>query len=639
MSNKENQDNRVDIAEVFAAIRARFFLIICFGVVFLVIARSYAIYVAVPQFVAVSRFELTEHNGSAANLGNASGLAAIAGLSLPATATEANTMRDRILSLKFIEQIYDDAKFESDPVFNPALAEPSWKARVKAFMFGPVPPPEFADLDYLLAAKGELSQRMEFTVGENGIITIEVKHPISERAALVANTVVEGALNDVFERKRKEARESLSYFSDELLQVRSDLDNAAAALSDYAVRNNLQSADNLTRTSTQLSQIRSELAEARDTLFAVKSLSSIQADAFNPTLFAARQPISESIGFRRFFGWSPNPATWSKPMDAEIETAQRILADSIDLLEKNQVALEKLARAQGDEARELSRLERELEVQRTIYESVITQFEAQSLFAGFETASGRLIEKAIAPGGPREPKIMQLMLIGLGFGLMVGVGVSILLSSRSGVLYLGSSIKYAFNSSNAIDVKYGSLPKTSSAPLKAKTRDVFEDVVLSLNPASKTISVVTTGKQSIALQIASGIAKTQGSLGEKTAILDLSKFQKKETLDNATIEGVEGLISTEIENNVWMFNVRDFGDFLRRDRAKEILESLGERFDKVILVCPSIENRIAETILAILHSDEALVIAQKGRTGHEAVDRVRKLLNRAKHNEPLLLIL
>ena len=371
MTRRRNQEEEVDLAEIFAAVFYNWWIVVIVVISMIFLSAFYAFVVASPEYKASTRFEILEKNQRLNSLDQAADLASLAGINLPDSASEADALQDRILSRPFVDSIYDEADFFSDPVFNTFLGGTSWTKKAIYFISGKDLILEPTRNDYLVWAIDALADRMELVSGDNGIIELIVYHPDGERAAKIANIIVEKALLDIFTREQNEIRSSLSYFADELLNVRADLDAASAAVRDFAISNSIQSAEELARISSQLAQVRRDKQDIEKSLLAIDS---INDGKFVGSEFATKFPISTSPSFRRVLNLSGNPSVWKRPTEDEISNARDRFIEQIAFFESSLNTLEDRAQISGEKSLELSALNREVEVQQSIYQSVITQF-------------------------------------------------------------------------------------------------------------------------------------------------------------------------------------------------------------------------------------------------------------------------
>lgn len=632
------QSDEIDLGEVFGAVWHNLRIVAVSSFLVFVLSVYYAFAVATPEYQASTRFELLENDTGPA-LGQAAGLASLAGLSLPGTKSEAKSLADRILSRPFIASVFEDAGFAGDVVFNPELAEPGFLGKVKRFLLGPDEEDPLSKEDHYVAIIEELAERMQLLVRENGIISLIIRHPDPQRAADIANVIALRAIQDIFERKRSEDRASLEYFSGELLQVRADLDAANSAVRDFAVKNNLQSAEDLAKTSIQLSQLRRDLATLDQSLLALEDLQTIGAEAFDGPEFALKHSVSTTLSFRRLLGLSTQPIDWSLPQVSSIDRVENELNNQRTSLLGSLNALENRAISSGREALELATLQREVQVQQAIYESVITQFEAQSLFTGFEKASGRVIESAIPPHVPAKPKKLILAALGLILGGLLGVAISLVLSTRRGTLYGARALQDAFGLAQAFMMTLRLKGGDINAPLSKKQSVLFRDMLASMAEQSTKTLVLATRETRDLVRLTACLAKSASQLGDKVAILDLSGTGASLTSGHKqAVSEYTGLTKSPYLEGVDVFQM-DMPSLLKSAAdADKMLTYLTEAYGRVFVICPAPEQGIALSRFAAVFADSAIVLAERAKSRRSGIEKVQSVLSKSNISEPLLVV-
>lgn len=600
-----------------------------------ILSVYFAFFVAVPEYTASSRFELSAAEASSP-LSQAGGLASLAGLSLPATNSEADKLRDRILSITFVKDVFEAAEFRTDPVFNTYLAEPSTLSKVISFLLrqgGSVDP---SDYDIQVAAKESLRNRLNIEIAEYGIITLSVSHLDPKRASQVANVIVDHALADMLTRSKIATRASLDHYSSELLGVRARLDAANAAVRDYAISNNLQSAEVLSRTSSQLTQLRAEIAELEQLKHTIAGLADYQASDFEGDAFATLYPLATSIQFRRLFGWGNDPATWQYPTSSDITASLDANADQLRNLRQNLTLLQEQARASGNDALELQRLERDVAVQLSVYQSVISQFEANSIFSGFEQESGTIIEPALQPRRPSSPRKALLLALGLSLGFFGAFLVVFVRALKREKIFKAAEIIETYGIKSVWRVNRRSLPKLNGSALSQKELLTISDIKSGLSTNAKSVALLTPSAGNWAARIAFGLSQISATNAQTAAVIDLS---------NTTISGVtwqKSKAHPQLDCSEGYFGKVDLyrpSDLQHTDEALESLRKALSAYDKVFFICPPSSRGIALSVFATEISDQVVVVADKLKSYRAAIRSMTFSLATAGPKKTLLLLL
>ena len=636
MSQFAEQDDEIDLGELFAAVWYNWKIVSLAIAVSLLLAFYYVFEIAVPEYQASTRFELLDSSDSDPNLSQAASLAALAGISIPGSSSEADTLHDRILARPFIDSIFDKADFKSDPTFNVTLQDLSPVTQTLEFFLGFKEEKKLERNDYLVMTIEELRERLFVAPKDNGIIELTVIHPDGERAAQIANIIVEQTLLDIFERERSLTRDGLNYFADELLRVRADLDASNAAVRDYAITNNLQSAEELARTSAQLAQVRREIEEIEESISAIGAL---RLEPFSGHEFAQSHPVSTSLSFRRLLNLGGDPNDWQIPADDELMRAEeRLIAQKSQLISTFN-ALEERAKNSGAEALELAALRREVEVQQAIYESVITQFEARSLVSGFERASGRILETAIAPDEPSSPQEGLIIVLAIVLGIFAGIAVALIVSMRLGRLYSVRAVRESFALPGAQPLAASALAKIGPSELTPKQLISAQDLLVFLNENDKIFPVASTFSELLSARLALGLSKAASKIGGKSAILDLSG-QSFKTLNlgrDSTVEN--GVRKLEGFGKVDLLEAVETNSFLNAATCNEQLEGLCSIYERVFIVLPTPDKGTAISRRVSQSMDQLIILARLGKTTRSEADAIKLLYADPEVSDPLLVII
>lgn len=633
MAQLLDQDDEFDIHEVFSALWWNIRLIVGFTALFFAAAAYYAISVATPQYEASVRFELLESQQSGSPWGEAAGLATLVGLGFDSNSSKSDELQDRILSRPFVDSIFEVAEFETDPIFNKSLRDPGLLEDLETFFLGESKPRNLSRIDHLVEAIEVLEDRMQVSKAENGFVSLSILHPDPRRAANIANVIVEQALLDIFRREQEQTRSSLNYFGGELLKVRRDLDSASAAVRDYAISNNLQSPEELARSSSQLSQLRRDLNVVEESL---KALAEIEVGTFNGIDLADKFPIALSVSFRRLVGFGSDPVSWKRPSQERLVQAKANLESQKVTLASSFSALEARAKRLGIQALELATLEREVEVQRAIYESVITQFEARSLFSGFERASGRVIESAIPAKEPTSPKIGIVLVLGILFGVVFGCAFSLIMSAIRKTIFTKLAMEKTLEAIRTVDLKPRDIKLMSGKSSSARLT-FGEDLFVALPQECRSIAMISTTNAVPNAKIALEVAKVFSRVGRKTLILDLAGYdwEHGESLGSGAT-----MITSELRFDIEGTPVvapKSLKDYLVKSKVKEELQRHMTACDCVLVLLP--ETRFGSGVSSVVASevDASLVVACRGKTVRPELISVKSTLASSQAFGPILL--
>lgn len=639
MAQLELQSDEVDFVEIVSSVFNKIWLPLLFAIAGGAFFAWYSFNVVVPEYESSVRFELLSDERDAP-LGGLAALSQFAGIAGDDANGDVEQFEARILSRPFVNSIYEEAQFSDDPLFNTFLLSPTIFQRFKNFVLRRATISDPTEIDYLEDAKSEMAKRIFLSSDDSGFIELRLRHRNPGRAEFLANLFVRQALDDMFIRKRALNRESLNYFAEELLQVRKDLDDAVAAVSNYAIGNDIQSASILARTSTQLSQLRSRLHETSQAIAAYRDLLATTPGEFNGNSFAERWPVSVSLEFRRLISWPSVASNWELPSKASLLAGIRILEEQNTTLKRTLSSLEEQARNSGKDALELSKLEREVEVQSAIYEAAIEQFEAQSIFSGFQRDSGMIIEEAIPPRKAVSPKKTRMTVLGVLLGFIVGAALAILLSFRTGVVHGEKTLRALSKIKNAWSVQRRMIPATFDSRLSPANSRSLQNIYSSSGDSQASISIVPLIEDPRFLhRVAVSFARFAGDASAETSILDLSACNLSIGVGEVSDDDLLKYgTKTKISKQVNAFKLDSDGRFLNRSFALKLCEQLRPEHGRLIIVCPSPSKGYALVKAAGEVAETIVVLAETGRTTRPELDVMKRAVSEEKLDETLLMV-
>lgn len=633
MSEQAAREHELNLGELFALIAYNWRLVVASVCLTVSMLGFFAIFIATPEYEASTRFELLASDQGGSGLGQVSALTTIAGISFGSSSKEAKMLPDRILSRPFIASVADDAGLMTDPIFNPTLTDPSLFNRFKSAVFGTSDAKPTSTDDLYVLAVLALRERMQIIPSENGIIELTITHPVPDRAADIANIIVQQSLADILEREQKDIRDRLGYFAAELLEVRKSLDSASVSVRDFAIRNSMQSPEELARTSSRLSQIRREM-EAMDA--SVVALEQLLKPNFDGPSFAVDYPVAISLPFRRLLNLSGNPSEWVQPSPYQISGAISQLNAQRASLISSFNSLEALAKDAGEAALELSKLQRDVEVQKALYQTVITQFETQSLFSGYEKASGRIVETAIAPNRPASPKKVLLAVIAVALGLFLGVIGAVLLTVRRGTLYTHTALEQMFD--NAETLQFAPSIRAERNDIDRSYSVAGRELLASLQNTQKVVAVYPSVASELCEKLAVSVAKTAAANNETAAILDLSTNGLRVVSGQRDGPNDNAISQMTLEKGVDILSLRNGSTFLHKASAAEQLSDFRTRYDRLFVVLPNPQNETAISRLVIPLVDTVVVLGERAKSRRPAFEEIKSIAKRANISDLILMV-
>ncbi len=631
-------DDEIDLSEVFATLRSKTWLIAATAILGLVLATSYAFLGATPTFRADSTLVL-QSSSSAPNLGQLQGLSALAGLSLGSAGGDSDRLSDRIGARDFILGLSDQLGFADDPYFNRALRSPGFFDNLVAKLRGGgVKPMSQAEIKESIVEAFRKS--VDVSVSDSGVVKVSTSHEVAARAAEISNAVVNTALAQILEEKKNDSHALVEYLASELRQTQEDLDAATRAVEDFTVTSKLVSPEGLALVSSQLSDLR----QRRDQVIGYQSaLASIGEMAQSGTALDNAQinallndhPQANDPEFRRLLDWTGNSNLWVWPNTAQLADANNSVAQWRTDVDRQIAESESTVRNNATSAGQLAKLRREVTVQEAIYKALLQQFESQSVSGGFNGSPGTVYEVAVTPTKPSAPRKSVFALIGFVGGLVIGVIIAMISSARLGVLYSSRAIvdvlglrPWGRNLGRALSQKGKSTDLMLRRLNKNSIIEIDEVAVdLTRRNLSEIVLLSTTAgaaSRGLALYLTSSLAVT----GKKIALIDLSlSIPTSGLTKQETSEALQGLEGFKLEEGSTLLRPAQAHAF-NAMTLQEQLTLLRSEYAILIILTPTLPAGAAMVAAALGDADAAIITAKPGKSTRPVIERTQGVLAR-----------
>ncbi len=595
-----------------------------------------------------------------------------------AVETEAEVLKSRLLA----EKVATRLRLNADPEFNPALRSSAW-LRTPAFFDQKTLSTSALQRDALLE---RVQERLKVArVGMSYVITVSFSSRSPEKAAIIANAFTSAYLQQQLDAKSAAARRATDWLSSRLGSLRTEVTAAERAVERYKAANGLMTLtdsqggtmneEEVSNLSTQLASARSEMAEADARLATVKNQTARggRMDDLGEVLNA---PLVQELRKQRDDAdksiadlegrYGPRHPEMKKALrqraelDAQIQQEiARVIAnlklqsdvakgryDSIRAAVAN--AKTALAKSNGASV-ELKELERNLEAERTIYQSFLDRFKQTSVQDGIAQADSRLVSPAKVPLTAQFPnRTVSLLCAGLGSLIAGLLAVSVAEALEDGV-YTVDDIERLLGVTCL-----GAIPTTVLSPIDKVVDDPtssFTEAVRALRiglshtlPGASSLVTVTSalageGKTTTCICLGRVIAKAGApvvvvdcDLRRRTMNRHLATSPRLGLL-NVLTGGVQldDALICERATGLSLLPLGDGeeieGDIFFSPAMDQILESLGARFKMVILDAGPV-LMVAETTPLAARADAVLFIMRWGRTPVAAAQgALKRLLN------------
>ena len=316
-------------------------------------------------------------------------------------------------------------------------------------------------------------------------------------------------------------------------------------------------------------------------------------------------------------------------------------------------AQQKKALDLGEKTTQYKILEREVETNKSIYQSLLQRSKEIEATVGAAVTNIQIIDRATPPLFPFKPQVAKNLLLGLVLGLMLGIGTAFTLEAFDNtiknpdeladrfhipVLGLIPYDKEALDDRKKMAMRFYTDPRS---PVAEAFRTTMTSVRLSAaDRPPKTILLTSilpgAGKSSLASNAAFSyladedrvliidvdlrkpslhkiFSTSRKRMGLSSALSGMAKFD--DVITNSEFPGLDFITSGPIPPNP--------AELLSSKRMREILAMASERYDRVILDGPPYQG-FAEILVLSHMVDGVILVAVEGETPREGVRHFRK---------------
>ena len=636
-SLNSNSDDEIDLRELFITLWAYKLFIAgtcALGVVF----GGYHALNADKEFTSAAIFKLDDAKSGGISLGGELGaLASIAGFGGGLAATILPT--DQVTGRIFIEKLDAKLNFQADPYFNtynPNSVDPIWKSLIKRAIGWQKSSTDAQEATWQgIVAK--YSKNVVLDETPDGSVKIVVTHVNPQRAAEIANVIMDVIISTAKNKKNTEQDQQLSYLSNTLAKALSDLEVSQSSLKQFALENSALPLESFAAGSLQLDGLREQLSRTSELHEAVAALSLMlqnrTTDQKNYLALRQQFPIVDQVEFRRVLGQNEIISSWSWPEASSVDAVFDTLTERKSRLQSQINASQIDAERSGLALETYAKLEREAKIAEATYTVLIEQVKAQSMVAGYRPDKTEIYEYASPSISPSAPKRSLILALGAVLGLFVGAALSLVLALRRGVYYsknsliTGAQARLTASVRALLPLRNKSLNDLNTMLVK-KPRSVLRDVAVEIHKSAATQVVVTSSRAKLTgNDVARALASYMQSDTMTVAVIDFSSRAKKLDIDRERLS-VGSFVVAESAGHVSI--LRPDGDLA----AMELLsqrgfwkntQSLNSTFDLVFLCA---DNGDAISLLSALEGQKTfhITLARTKNTKSATLAQMRSLL-------------
>jgi uncharacterized protein involved in exopolysaccharide biosynthesis len=634
MNSKSN--NEVDLRDIFITLWA-YKLFIASTCALGIILSGYYTQNAKKEFTSEASFRITKEGGQGLNIGADLGaLASLAGYNIP----ETNVLHvDQVMGRVFVEKLDESLNFRSDPYFNtyrPNSVDPIWKSLLKRIL---------GWQKFTVNAQEAIWQNIVTNYSENveidetpeGTVKVAVTHLIPQRAAEIANGIMEEIISSTKYKMEKEQDQILSYLSNTLAKALNDLEVAQSNLKEFTLENSAMPLKSFVTGSLELDVLRekltrtSELQEAMAALMLMLQNNTTSQDNYQ----ALRQkfPIVDQVEFRRVLGQTEIISSWSWPEASTVGAIYDTLTERKSRLQSNINASQIDAERSSLSLETYGKLEREAKVAEATYTVLIEQVKAQSMAAGFRPDKTEVYEYASVSIKPSAPNRSQILALGAVLSLFIGIALSLLFAFLRGVYYSKEALKnevqarLTASARDLLPLRKKSFKDLNTMLLK-KPRTALRDLAVEIHNSNTTQVVVTSSRAKLtANDMARALASYMQSDSMRIMVIDFSSKTKRQDNDPERLS-IGSFVVAESDGNVSALKPADDFSAMELLSQKDFIKNLQSLSSTVNLLFLCADNDDAISLLRALQGRKTfhVTLARIKHTKYASLAYMRSFL-------------
>jgi uncharacterized protein involved in exopolysaccharide biosynthesis len=635
LNSKSN--NEIDLRELFITlwVYKLFIASTCaLGVMF----GGYYVLNADKEFTSTAIFKMNQDGpGNMSIGGELATLANIAGIQSSSNTKALTT--DQVNGRIFIEKIDAKLNFQMDPYFNtynPNSVDPIWKSLIKRTIGWQKSSndPQEAIWQAIVA---EYSKNVLLDETPDGSAQIVVTHTNPQRAAEIANVIMDTIISNAKNKKDSEQDQQLSYLSKTLAKALSDLELSQSSLKQFTLENSALPLENFAAGSLQLDGLREQLSRTSELHEAVAALSLMlqnkTTDQKNYLALRQKFPIVDQVEFRRVLGQNEIISSWSWPEASSVDAVFETLTERKSRLQSQINASQIDAERSGLALETYAKLEREARISEATYTVLIEQVKAQSMAAGFRPDKTEIYEYAFPSINPSAPKRSLILALGAVLGIFVGATLSLTIALYRGVYYsknslrIGAQAKLTASVKTLLPLRNKSLEDLNKSLLK-KPCSILRNLAVEIHKSAATQVVVTSTRAKMTSNdVARALASYMQSEIMKVAVIDFSSKAKKIDIDHQRLS-IGSFVVAESAGYVSILRPEGNSaamELLSQRSFWENTQSLNSTFD-VVFLCA--DNLDAISLLSALEKQKTfhITIAKTKKTKSTTLMKMRSIL-------------
>ena len=580
----------------------------------------------------------TNRNNENINIGSVTnGIPGLSGL-VDLGSAENDDLIERVMSRLFIEKLDTKLGLRVDDyynTYNDKYSDPIWKSIIKKLIGFTNGANDIEELIWNTTINNFInSVDIQITTASN--IRIIVNHNDPERAAKIANTIMNTIISDLDEKTKNFQDDRLNYLSEILSEALYDLETIQSKLKNFIIEFSADPLTDFIQASFKLELLKEEFNQAEELHKAVLAMSKLytlnKISNAEYLLLKKEHPIIDKVEFRRIFGQNEVISAWTWPEENNVNQVLKTLTDRNSRLRSSVnsalVNAEKLA----ENVNKFNDLERQRANAEATYTVILEQVKGSAFMYGNNKQNSEVYENAKPPVRPLRNTKMTVIVGGI-IGLFLGLLLSISVAYWKGIYYSISSLSFV-QKINYLK-KFKPFKKVSNKNLKKLNLKLSDRSVIELREL--TLAIKQNNNQFIMISSftrkfkARSMSQILGvgmqSDGGRIAYIDFSKRLGLND-DNPRQHFNDNFLLLEKFENLYILEpneVKNIMSFTTRQGARNHLMELKSDFDNIIL---SVEAKDAISLARFLNFKDVfhIAISQKNKTKRKVLESINDII-------------
>jgi uncharacterized protein involved in exopolysaccharide biosynthesis len=554
------------------------------------------------------------------------------------SSNEVAAILEEIKTRLFIERINKLVNLLSDPEFNsynPNNIEPLWKSKLKQIIGYKSLTRNHNEMAWQSVIK-TFKKNVKISLTNAGLISLSVSHNKPDRAAEIANVIMESIILQNKKHTNQIQDNQINYLSTKLGDALYDLEKSQFKLKEFTMKSSALPIEAFEAESLKLGSLKVQLEGTNNLLYAAKDLSNVlisdKRNRENYLTLRNNYPIIDDVEFRRIFGLSEIIKEWSWPNKENVIAIIDILEDRKKRLEISISSSQSKAKKFAENVENFATLERKNTNSQATYTVLIEQVKAELLQAGYRPDRSKIYEYAFAPTTPSSPNRTRIIMLGSIIGLLIGIISSLIVTNRKNTFYTTPSFAISkkgniFNSKKLYKRRKKSLGVLDRINT-SQHEPVLQNIIIEINNSKKNIiNISNLGSKLAARDLARIIGINMQGKKLNVVHIDFSLSLNSSIKKNRTYKESNYAVFDQFNSFICLGikNSNQTKDYISDKETIMEIRELTKDFDIVLI---SSENNDVNNLARALKNEDIfhISLARKGITSRKELNIISNIL-------------